>query len=82
MREPITDHVGNKYLRQIKSCLSSETIPVDVYNVLTAFEVEDHAVAHAIKKLLCLGKRGTKDRKEDLEDCLAAINRALDEESR
>ena len=29
---------------------------VDVYRVIELFDVKDHAIGHAIKKLLCSGK--------------------------
>lgn len=35
---------------------------VDVYWVLGAWEVNSAPVAHAIKKLMCAGKRGSKER--------------------
>jgi hypothetical protein len=34
---------------------------IDVYRVLELFEVSDPCVQHAVKKLLCLGKRGAKN---------------------
>lgn len=51
---------------------------VDVYAVLKLFECNDAAVAHAIKKLLCAGKRGAKDRGKDLQEAINSITRALD----
>ena len=35
---------------------------VDVYRVIELFDVKDHAIGHAIKKLLCSGERGAKDK--------------------
>lgn len=57
---------------------------VDVYRVLVLFDVRSHAVGHAIKKLLCAGKRGVKDYRQDLIEAKASIERELamiDEES-
>lgn len=78
-RASIDNHEGKKYLRKIKSAKTKEVIEVDVYAVLTAFGVDSHAVAHAIKKLLCTGQRGKGDRKADLIGAIAAINRAIDD---
>lgn len=51
---------------------------VDVYAVLKLFECDDAAVAHALKKLLCAGKRGAKDRNKDLREARDSITRALE----
>lgn len=51
---------------------------VDVYWVLTAWEVHCPAVAHAVKKLLCAGQRGVKDRVKDLEEAVASVKRAIE----
>lgn len=51
---------------------------VDVYTVLKLFECDDAAVAHALKKLLCAGKRGAKDRAKDLREARDSITRALE----
>lgn len=64
-------------------------VHVDVYDVLDAFkrdqdgfprqyEPGDDAIAHAIKKLLCPGQRGGKNRLQDLTEALAAVQRAID----
>ena len=72
----------SKYTRQITQTLADEdqgfTIDVDVYDVLRAFSVTDPAIQHAIKKLLCTGVRGHKDSKQDLEEAIQSIERALD----
>jgi hypothetical protein len=72
----------NKYTREITQTLADEdqgfTISVDVYDVLRAFNVTDPAIQHAIKKLLCTGIRGHKDSRQDLEEAVQSIERALD----
>jgi hypothetical protein len=72
----------NKYAREITQTLADEdqgfTISVDVYDVLRAFAVTDPAIQHAIKKLLCTGIRGHKDSRQDLEEAIQSIERALD----
>ena len=62
----------NKYQRTVRS----KTI--DVYDVLNAYEVDSHAVGHAIKKLLMAGQRGHKDRLQDLREAIQAIEREID----
>ena len=51
---------------------------VDVYWVLDAWEVNSSPVAHAIKKLLCAGKRGAKDRVKDLQEAGKSVKRAIE----
>jgi hypothetical protein len=53
---------------------------VDVYAVLEAFGVTCPAVAHAIKKLLCPGARGTKTKRQDIKESKDAIIRAFEME--
>lgn len=72
----------SKYTRTITQTIHGNDrglqIFVDVYDVLRAFEVSDPAIQHAVKKLLCTGIRGHKDRKQDLQEAVQAIERALD----
>lgn len=60
----------NKYLRDLKGK------QVDVYDVLNAFEVTCPALQHLIKKALCAGLRGHKDKPQDLQDIVDSANRA------
>lgn len=62
----------NKYLRTCKG------ITLDVYDVLKAFDVQDPALQHLIKKALCVGIRGHKSREEDLKDILDSAIRAVE----
>lgn len=66
-----SDVCTNKYQRKVASTV------VDVYDVLTAFNVTNPATAHAIKKLLCPGVRGHKDKLTDLKEALHSIERAI-----
>lgn len=52
-------------------------VPIDVYDVLTAYEVSCPAIGHAVKKLLCPGQRGHKDRLTDLKEAAVSIERAI-----
>lgn len=62
--------IKNPYKKTIKG------VEVDVYDVLVAFNVTCPATQHAIKKLLCAGKRGAKGTHQDLEEAIQAIKRA------
>jgi hypothetical protein len=77
--------VPDKYLKQIAPCgtegpggLPEDWAWVDTYSVMDAFGVQCPAVAHAIKKLLCAGQRGHKDRLTDLREAADAVSRAID----
>jgi hypothetical protein len=60
----------SKYHREIKGAV------IDVYDILNAYEVKCPAVAHAVKKLLMLGRRGYKDYSQDLSEAGFSIDRA------
>lgn len=62
----------NPYFKDVEKLKS-----VDVYRVLSLFDVKSHAVGHAVKKLLCAGKRGAKDYRQDLIEAKASIDREL-----
>jgi hypothetical protein len=51
---------------------------VDVYRVLELFEVTDPCIQHAVKKLLCAGNRGAKDKEQDVEEAIDTLGRYLD----
>jgi hypothetical protein len=51
---------------------------IDVYDVLQAFEVTNPALQHLIKKALCAGLRGHKDRQQDLNEILESARRAIE----
>lgn len=48
---------------------------IDVYRVLSLFEVSDPALQHAVKKLLCAGARGAKDQGQDIAEAIATLQR-------
>lgn len=50
---------------------------IDIYQIGNLYEVKSHAVFHAIKKLLCAGKRGAKDYEQDLMEAIESIEREL-----
>ncbi|WNL63655.1 hypothetical protein ST4_097 [Aeromonas phage ST4] len=53
-------------------------VKVDVYRVLAAFQVTDPALQHLLKKALCAGLRGHKDREQDLLDIQLSAEKAVD----
>ena len=61
----------NKYQRIVPSTT------IDVYDVLTAWNVTNPAIQHAIKKLLQPGQRGHKTKSEDLQEALVSLQRAI-----
>ena len=62
--------MNDKYNRKIKG------VTVDVYDVLKAFDVTCPALQHLIKKALCAGLRGHKNREQDLRDIVDSALRA------
>lgn len=81
-REPVADEkdlndcigapeADNKYLHEIKP-----GIFVDVYDVLMAWNVNNPALQHLIKKALQPGERGHKSREQDLQDIIDSAIRA------
>lgn len=67
---------SSKYIRSCKG------VTIDVYDVLQAFEVTNPALQHLIKKALCAGLRGHKDREQDLNEILESAKRAIELESK
>lgn len=67
---------SSKYSRPCKG------VTIDVYDVLQAFEVTNPALQHLIKKALCAGLRGHKDRQQDLNEILESARRAIELEGK
>ena len=65
-----------KHSHYHKPTNGAETI--DVYWVLNAWEVDCHAVGHAVKKLLNAGQRGAKPKEQDLREAIDSIQRAIE----
>ena len=63
----------NKYQKTTRSGAK-----IDVYDLLDAYKVENPAIAHAIKKMLCAGQRGYKDYEQDIEEAIQGLKRAKD----
>jgi hypothetical protein len=48
---------------------------IDIYRVLQIYEVTDPCIQHAVKKLLCAGKRGYKEVEKDVEEAIMSLQR-------
>lgn len=48
---------------------------IDIYRVLELYEVRDHAIGHAIKKLLLAGDRGVKSVGQDVQEAIDTLLR-------
>lgn len=62
----------NKYKVKCKG------VDIDVYDVLTAFNVTNPAIQHAVKKLLKGGARGYKNETQDYKEAVQSINRGIE----
>jgi hypothetical protein len=73
-----TDEVdrGAKYVHTITN-KQGESIKVDIYDVLRAWNVTDPAQAHGLKKQLQPGLRGSKSIEQDLEEGLNSLQMHL-----
>lgn len=69
--------LANKYDRKITGKYGTGSCTVDVYRVLDAFKTDSAAIDHAIKKLLCAGMRGAKDKRQDYLEAIQSIEAAL-----
>lgn len=70
--------VENKYHRVITG-MDGVKVVVDVYRVLSAFSVTSPSLQHLVKKSLCAGLRGHKNKRQDLVDILDSAKAALKE---
>ena len=71
------DSLG-KYDRIIKGKYNTGTCTVDVYRVLSAFEITEPELQHCIKKLLAAGQRGVKDYHQDLREAAVSLGMLID----
>lgn len=51
---------------------------LDIYRILKLYEVSDPCLQHAIKKLLCAGKRGVKNQTQDINEAILSLKRLLE----
>ena len=51
---------------------------LDIYRILKLYEVSDPCLQHAIKKLLCAGKRGAKNQIQDINEAILSLKRFVE----
>ena len=66
---------GNKYHRTIYG-LCGTPAKVDVYRVSDAFPTGSASIDHAVKKILCAGLRGHKDKLTDIDNAIESLQAA------
>lgn len=71
------DAIQSVYERVIVGKRGTGECVVDVYRVLDAFKTDSAAIDHALKKLLCAGLRGKKDKAQDYLEAIRSIDEAL-----
>lgn len=80
--DPDVVAVREVYAQTGKYNRSCKGVTIDVYDVLQAFEVTNPALQYLVKKALCAGLRGHKDRQEDLNEILESAKRAIELEAK
>lgn len=68
---------GAKYKVDIRNRESGVEIAVDIYDVLEAWDITCPSMAHAIKKLLMAGKRGSKDFNTDCNEAMNSVSESM-----
>lgn len=66
---------GDKYHRTIYG-LCGTPVKVDVYRVSDAFPTGSSSIDHAVKKMLCAGLRGHKDKLTDIDNAIESLQAA------
>ena len=66
-------YIDNPYIVDI-----SKYNKLDIYRILKLYEVSDPCLQHAIKKLLCAGKRGVKNQTQDIKEAVQSLQRFLE----
>ena len=66
-------YIDNPYIVDI-----SKYNKLDIYRILKLYEVNDPCLQHAIKKLLCAGKRGVKNQTQDINEAMQSLKRFLE----
>ena len=51
---------------------------LDIYRILSLYNVTNPCLSHAIKKLLCAGKRGVKNQTQDINEAVQSLQRFLE----
>lgn len=51
---------------------------IDFYRICDLYKINDACYQHALKKLLCVGIRGHKDTREDIQNIIDTMQRKLE----
>ena len=51
---------------------------LDIYRILSLYDVTDPCLQHSIKKLLCAEKRGVKNQTQDINEAMQSLKRFLE----
>lgn len=51
---------------------------IDPYRIAAIFGITDHCEFQAFKKIICAGKRGWKDYRQDIQEAIDALQRRLE----
>ena len=66
-------YIDNPYIVDI-----SKYNKLDIYRILKLYEVSDPCLQHAIKKLLCAGKRNIKNQTQYINEAILSLKRFLE----
>ena len=66
-------YIDNPYIVDI-----SKYNKLDIYRILSLYDVTDPCLQHSIKKLLCAGKRGVKNQTQDINEAILSLKRFLE----
>ena len=69
----IKNNNNNPYIVDI-----SKYNKLDIYRILKLYNVCDPCLQHAIKKLLCAGKRGLKPQTQDINEAILSLKRFVE----
>ena len=61
-------YIDNPYIVDI-----SKYNKLDIYRILSLYDVTDPCLQHSIKKLLCAGKRGVKNQTQDINEAILSL---------
>ena len=53
-------------------------INLDPFRIAMIYGMTSFALMTVLKKILCAGMRGSKDYKQDIKDCITALERELE----
>lgn len=66
-------HIDNPYIVDI-----SKYNKLDIYRILSLYNVTNPCLQHSIKKLLCAGKRGVKNQTQDINEAILSLKRFVE----